>query len=197
MYTQIPTSFTQEVKFKALYPDVQMPKYAHDNDAGFDLIAYHFLEYHAFRANGTPFKDKIDPNAKSITLVPHSRLLVGCGFELEFPEGLMLEVKSRSGNALNLGLCMANGVGTIDSDYRGEMGILLLNSSDYPIEISIGDKVGQAILMPYYKASFIKVYELSETKRGKGGFGSTDTDSTYDPLGVEKRGYPSRDNAKL
>lgn len=167
--------FIQQVKFKRLFDDpiIKIPQYAHEGDVGFDLIAYRFVERHSFRMNGTPVRDVPDIAIKTITLVPHARLLIGTGYALELPQGLQLEIRGRSGNALNKGLVLAHGVGTIDNKFRGEIAFIALNTSDYAIEISLGDKIGQAVLMPYYMASFEVVSGLSETTRGDNGFGST------------------------
>lgn len=208
-------SIAYDVKFKKLYPDAEIPQYAHEGDVGFDLIAHNFIEHHSFRMNGTPVRDKIDPEAKSILLIPHSRLLVGCGYALELPVGLQLEIRGRSGNALERGIVLAHGTGTIDNGYRGEISFLVLNTSDYATDIVLGEKIGQGVLMPYYVASFIEVTELSETSRGEKGFGSTgykafmsnsagvhiddpipDRPTKYDKS-IEKRGYPDKDNTRI
>lgn len=177
---------TYQVKFKKLFPEVEIPKYANNGDVGFDLIAHSFGDMYSTMVNGQANPTNMK-RATSITLAPHNRVLVNVGYAIELPKGLQIEIRGRSGNALKKGLVLAHGVGTIDNSYRGELGFLALNCSDYPIEVSLGDKIGQAVLMPYYIASFLEVEELSKTERGVAGFGSTDLASNKENLKINSK----------
>lgn len=162
-----------EIKFKKLTDTATVPQYATEGSAGFDLVADSFKIFYdqvGVGQNGM----NISPECKSILLTPHSRLLIGCGYAVAIPLGFQLEVRPRSGKALKEGVTVMNAPGTIDSDYRGEIGVILHNSSKYCITIEVGDKIAQAVLMPHFVASFNVVNELPETERGIGGYGSTD-----------------------
>lgn len=162
------------VKLKKLYPNVEIPQYATEGDVGFDLVAHNFKDMYVSMINGEYHPTSMQ-NKSQVQLPPHARILVGCGFSIELPKGTQLEIRGRSGNALRRGVVVCHGVGTIDNSYRGEIGVLVLNTSDYPVDIKVGDKVGQGVLMPYLLVSFTEVDKLSETDRGVNGFGSTDT----------------------
>lgn len=162
------------VKLKKLYPNVEIPQYATEGDVGFDLVAHNFKDMYVSMINGEYHPTSMQ-NKSQVQLPPHARILVGCGFSIELPKGTQLEIRGRSGNALRRGVVVCHGVGTIDNSYRGEIGVLVLNTSDYPVDIKVGDKVGQGVLMPYLLVSFTEVDKLSETYRGVNGFGSTDT----------------------
>lgn len=137
------------IKIKRLREGVRLPEYATDGSAGMDVYAN-----------------------SDLSVPGNSTMRVDCGFSVEVPEGYELQVRSRSGLAFR-GLTVANSPGTIDSDYRGEIGVLL-NSCDYRgHEFNVGDRVAQLVLAPVYKAAWVEVDELSETVRGEGGFGST------------------------
>jgi len=101
------------------------------------------------------------------------RVLIGTGIFVVIPEGYQLEIRSRSGQALKKGLVVLNQPGTIDSDYRGEVGVILFNSNEHLVKVELGERIAQGILMPAFQAEFILVDELSDTERGQGGFGST------------------------
>jgi dUTP pyrophosphatase len=101
--------------------------------------------------------------------------LVPTGLAIAIPEGYEGQVRPRSGLALKQGIGMLNAPGTIDADYRGEIGIILFNFSDKPFIIQRGDRIAQLVFARVEKASFVKVASLSETERGTGGFGHTGT----------------------
>lgn len=161
------------VKFKPLYENVKLPQYATEFSSGFDLIIHNFKQAYSSNNQSIGPIEFLMYKKDYFLLLPHSRILVGCGYALEIPAGKELQIRSRSGLAFKSGICMANGVGTVDSDYRGEMSVLLLNSSEFAYQITIGDRVAQAIIVDHCTASFEIVDELSETKRGEGGFGHT------------------------
>ncbi len=127
-----------------------MPAYATDGAAGMDIVS-----------------------AESVTISPNARCAVATGFAMAIPEGFEMQVRPRSGLALKHGVTVPNTPGTIDSDYRGELKIILINHGDDPFVIERGDRIAQMILAPVVRASWSEVSDLSETKRGAGGFGST------------------------
>ena len=189
-----------EIQFKKLYPDVQIPAYATIGSAGFDLVAHNFKEYYiagnkTINPNMKSAKaEKIAEGlwqlpdgrqikcstyewgepASEVQMYPNSRLLVGCGFSVAIPEGYVMDIRTRSGGALKSGLVVLNSPGTIDSDYRGEIGAILHNNSTDSIIIRKGFKVAQALVLKFDVVIFKEVQELSATERGTGGFGSTD-----------------------
>lgn len=106
-------------------------------------------------------------------LEPLERRLVPTGIRMAIPRGFEGQVRPRSGLALKHGISMVNSPGTIDSDYRGEIGVLLVNLGQNRVEFKSGDRVAQLVICPVVQASLSVVAELSETVRGSGGFGST------------------------
>jgi len=111
-----------------------------------------------------------------ITIEPGQIVLVKTGIYVELPIGIEMQIRARSGLAVKHGLTMVNGVGTLDSDYRGEVGVPLINLSQEPYTIKVGERVAQMILAKYETADFDEVEdyeELEKTERGKGGYGST------------------------
>ncbi|MCF6459888.1 dUTP diphosphatase [Clostridium sp. Cult3] len=109
----------------------------------------------------------------SITLKPFDRVLVPTGLYLSIPEGYEGQVRARSGLALKHGICLANGIGTIDSDYRGEIGVILVNLGKEDYVINRGDRIAQMVFLKYEKVELMEVDTLDDTKRGTGGFGHT------------------------
>ncbi len=99
--------------------------------------------------------------------------LVSTGLYMEIPFGYEAQIRCRSGLALKHGLMMVNGIGTIDSDYRGEIKIIFTNCTDVPYQIKKGDRIAQMVFCKYMKAEFIETSELESTKRSEGGFGSS------------------------
>ena len=110
------------------------------------------------------------------TLKPLERAMIPTGLFFEIPKGIEGQVRARSGLSLKKGITLINGIGTIDSDYRGELGILVVNLSDEAVTIEDGDRIAQMVFMAYEVAHWVQVEsldELSETERGEGGFGHT------------------------
>ncbi len=138
-------------------PAVPLPDYATAGAAGADL-----------RAN-LATADR----ARGLTVAPGARVLVPTGLAMAIPEGFELQIRPRSGLALRHGITLANAPGTIDSDYRGEVGVILLNTGSEPVVIGHGDRIAQAVLAPVVRAAFALVETLEATARGAGGFGST------------------------
>ncbi len=108
-----------------------------------------------------------------ITLKPMERKLIKTGLFIELPKGTEAQVRPRSGLALKKGISVLNSPGTIDADYRGEIGVILINLSNEAFEVNQGDRIAQLVFTQYQQAEFIEVEQLSETQRGEGGFGST------------------------
>lgn len=111
--------------------------------------------------------------AAGITLQPMQRLIVPTGFRVEVPIGYEMQIRPRSGLALKHGITLPNTPGTIDSDYRGPLGVALVNLGDRDYIVQHGDRIAQMIVAPVVQARFAVVEHLSETDRGEGGFGST------------------------
>lgn len=106
-----------------------------------------------------------------LTLAPGARVLVPTGLRVELPEGYEMQIRPRSGLALKHGIAVLNSPGTIDADYRGEIGIILANLSAEAFTIAPGDRIAQMVIARYAHAEWIPVAVLSETERGDGGFG--------------------------
>ena len=139
---------------------VPLPAYATAGAAGADL-----------RANLRP-----EDREAGIVLAPGARALVPTGLIVEVPEGYELQLRPRSGLALKHGITMTNAPGTVDSDYRGPLGVILMNAGAEAFTVAHGERIAQAVLAPVTRALFEPAEALSETARGKGGFGSTGRD---------------------
>lgn len=113
------------------------------------------------------------PNCEPISLMPGARALVPTGLRIEIPNGYEVQIRPRSGLALKHGITLPNAPGTIDSDYRGPLGVIVLNAGELPFAIQHGDRIAQMVVAPVVQARFELVSGLSETDRGEGGFGST------------------------
>ena len=125
---------------------------------------------------GTPLSAGMDLRAhldKPITLKPLERRLVPTGLFMELPEGFEAQIRPRSGLALKKGISVANSPGTIDADYRGEIGIILINLSDVSFVINDGERICQMVINKVEKVSWTQVASLEDSERGAGGFGHT------------------------
>lgn len=111
--------------------------------------------------------------AAGVTLQPMERRIIPTGFRVEIPPGFEMQIRPRSGLALKHGITLPNTPGTIDSDYRGPLGVALVNLGATPYTIHHGDRIAQMIVAPVVQVSFAVVEHLSDTDRGAGGFGST------------------------
>ena len=131
-----------------------LPSYATDGAAGMDLLA---------------------AVMSSVVIPPGGRMLVPTGLRLAIPPGYELQVRPRSGLALKNGIVLPNSPGTIDEDYRGELGVIVMNAGDAPFTVERGMRIAQAVIAPVVRASWHEVAELPDTARGTGGFGSTGT----------------------
>ena len=112
-------------------------------------------------------------SAEDVTLAPGARHAVATGLSMAIPHGYEIQVRPRSGLALKHGITVPNTPGTIDSDYRGELKVILINLGAEPFVIQRGDRVAQLVLAPVVQAAWEEVAELDSTERGEGGFGST------------------------
>jgi dUTP pyrophosphatase len=112
-------------------------------------------------------------SAEDVTIAPGARHAVATGLALAIPPGFEIQVRPRSGLALKHGISVPNTPGTIDSDYRGEVKVILINLGADAFEVRRGDRVAQLVLAPVTRAAWLAVEELDETARGEGGFGST------------------------
>ena len=131
-------------------------------------------EYPAYQTNGASGMDlRAYLPEGELTLNPGDRFPVPTGLFLAIPEGYEAQVRARSGLALKYGIGLPNGVGTIDSDYRGELKVLLINWGKEPFVIRDGDRIGQLVVARYEKVEWEPVGALPDTERGTGGFGST------------------------
>ena len=113
------------------------------------------------------------PETAPLTLAPGARALVPTGVSIGLPLGYEAQVRPRSGLALKHGVTCLNSPGTIDSDYRGEVGVILINHGQEPFVIKRGERIAQMIISPVVQSSWVEVETLDETARGVGGFGST------------------------
>ena len=113
------------------------------------------------------------PDRGKIVLMPGERALVPTGLRIEIPDGYEVQVRPRSGLALKHGITLPNAPGTIDSDYRGPLGVIVLNAGQDRFEIAHGDRIAQLVVAPVVQARFQLTGHLRQTERGAGGFGST------------------------
>lgn len=136
--------------FKKIHPDAVLPAYAHPSDAGMDLRS-----------------------VADIVIAPGKRALVPTGLVMLLPPGYEAQVRPRSGLALKHGVTVLNTPGTIDSGYRGEVGVILANFGDADFQVKKGDKIAQAVIAPVTQPEIVETDIVDETDRGEGGFGST------------------------
>ena len=129
-------------------------------------------EYETAGAAGADLKANFADRG-TITLYPGEPTLIPTGFYVAVQSGYELQVRPRSGLALKNGITVPNSPGTVDCDYRGKLGVILLNTGDVPFEVKHGDRIAQAVISPVVQGFFAAVDALDETKRGTGGFGST------------------------
>lgn len=130
--------------------------------------------YQTAGAAGADICANFPPGARDgLTLPPGGRALVPTGLRIAVPAGYELQIRPRSGLALKHGITLPNAPGTVDEDYRGALGVIVLNAGTEPFTISHGMRIAQAVLAPVVRAGFALVEALDETERGAGGFGST------------------------
>lgn len=144
---------TKMIKVKKIHHQAVIPNYSYASDSGFDL---HSVE--------------------SITVPPFGRALVPTGIKVEFDEGLELQIRPKSGLAINQGITVLNTPGTVDSGYNGEIKVIVFNTNNYPYTIEMGQKIAQGVLCPVINGRYVNIQEvdeLGEKDRGENGFGST------------------------
>lgn len=146
----MPSEIPVLVKRLPHFADLELPAYATEGAAGMDVLA-----------------------AEDVTLAPGGRHAVATGLAVAIPHGFEIQVRPRSGLALKHGISVPNTPGTIDSDYRGELKVIVINHGTETFTIHRGDRIAQLVLAPVTRASWLPVEELDETLRGEGGFGST------------------------
>ena len=156
---------------------VKTPKYATPGSSGFDLQAIDILKMYKDGAE-LPHEEiskrvSRDPKSETIVIGPGEVALFSCGFKIAIPYGYELQVRSRSGTSLKRGLVVLNQPGTIDSDYRGTVGMIIKNTTDKHSVVTFGEALAQVVICPIERAYFNIVEDLPDTKRGAGGFGST------------------------
>ena len=137
------------------------------------LPGSHGLPLPTYASAAAAGADLCSAEPESLTLAPGQRAAVATGIKLEIPSGFEAQIRPRSGLALKHGLTVVNAPGTIDSDYRGEVKVLLVNLGSEPVHIARGERIAQLVVAPVTRASFVEVVELGESERGSGGFGST------------------------
>lgn len=115
------------------------------------------------------------PGGRAVVLEPGARALIPTGLRLEIPDGYEVQIRPRSGLALKHGITLPNAPGTIDSDYRGPLGVIVMNAGEVPFTVGHGDRIAQMVVAPVRRARFDEVGALGDTARGAGGFGSTGT----------------------
>jgi dUTP pyrophosphatase len=140
----------QPIQILRLNKELPLPRYARDGDAGFDLLA-----------------------SAALTLEPGERRLVPTGVALAIPDGYVGLVHPRSGLAAKHGITVLNAPGTIDSGFRGEIQVILWNTSDKPFNIEQADRIAQLVVQEFVTADLLEVLYLDDTERGQAGFGST------------------------
>jgi dUTP pyrophosphatase len=129
------------------------------------------LDLPAYATEGAAGMDVL--SAEDVTIVPGGRHAVATGIAVAIPPGFEIQVRPRSGLALKHGITVPNTPGTIDSDYRGELKVILINHGADPFDVRRGDRVAQLVLAPVTRATWLEAEELDDTARGAGGFGST------------------------
>lgn len=145
-------STSPRVQFKKLHPAATLPEYMSKLAAGMDICAC--LE-------------------QSVNLPPGNRQLIPTGLAVAIEPGYEIQVRPRSGLALHRGISLVNSPGTIDADYRGEIGVILINHGEEVFNVCHGDRIAQLVVAPVAQAHITEVAELSVTTRGAGGFGHT------------------------
>lgn len=139
-----------QLRLLKLHPDAIIPQYQHEGDSGVDLHA-------------------IEP----VAIAPHKTALIKTGLAAEIPIGTELQIRPRSGLALKQSITVLNTPGTVDANYRGEIGVILINHSDYTFHVEVGMRVAQMVMSPVIRPEIIVVDTITESNRGTGGFGST------------------------
>jgi len=174
-------SETVTVKVKKLFLDAKLPVFSTAGAAGADLYAHisHGPDAMYSRREGDPFIGQSPNSGMRYTKGPYTRIppggraVIGAGIAIEIPPGYEAQVRPRSGLAAKYGISIANTPGTIDSDYRGEVGAILINHGTDSFDVCDGDRIAQIVVKPVLDVEFDEVDNLTDTERGDGRFGST------------------------
>jgi dUTP pyrophosphatase len=142
----------QNLRIQRIHPNAKLPEYAHPGDAGLDLFS-----------------------VEETVIQPGESKLIGTGIVIELPENTEAQIRPRSGLALKNQITVLNSPGTIDYGYRGQVGVILINHGTKPFTVESGMKIAQMVIAPVMSVNVIDSKDLTETKRGEGGFGSTGT----------------------
>lgn len=157
-----------KVEFKKLYKGSILPKKAHESDAGMDLYA------HSFMTCMGPTMVALDSRITEQLIAPGARILVKCGFGMALPVGYEAQVRPRSGLALKHGITVVNSPGTIDANFRNEVGVILMNTGHNAFRVSTGDRIAQMVIQQLPDVEIVEVDALSDSsERGMAGFGSS------------------------
>lgn len=153
---------------------VEIPKYGTPGSSGFDLKAVKVLKLYKGNKE-VDLGEKLQNSVakRYLFLRAGERVLLGTGLKIAVPFGYELQVRSRSGTSLKRGLVVTNSPGTVDCDYRGEIGLIISNTTPYLAKIDLGEALAQGVICPVEQVSFNQVESLTETERGEGGYGST------------------------
>lgn len=141
-----------KIRIKTLHADAVYPEYQTAHAAGMDIVAC------------------LDA---PVTIAPHERAIIPTGFAIALPPGYEAQIRARSGMAAKYGIMPANGVGTIDADYRGEVGVILLNTSNEAFTVEPGMRIAQMVVTKYETVQWQEAAELDTTERGDGAYGHT------------------------
>ena len=162
-----------EIKVKRINEKAILPIKATDGSAGYDLFAYRLVDIYSGNEKVDDEKLKNIKEKEHFFLRAGERALVSTGLIMEIPKGYVGNIRPRSGKALKQGLMVANSPGTIDSDYRSEVGVILYNPTQRLLKVELGEKIAQLVITTHEEVNFTETKELTETERGAGGFGST------------------------
>lgn len=152
----------------------ELPSYGSVEAAGCDLRADLWSIKEKFLFDTEIVRNE-DNTVKGLLIHPGGRALISTGIQIALPVGYEAQIRPRSGLALKNGISVVNSPGTIDSDYRGDIGIILINHGFEPFMVEQGDRIAQMVIVKHEQAEFVEVQELDETSRGDGGFGHTGT----------------------
>lgn len=162
------------VKIKTKDNTVLIPKFQTKGAAGMDISAHSYCYPYEYPYDlKTEYNFTYEEKSTIIHLQPGERVLIKTGLFVEIPEGYEAQVRPRSGLALKHGITIVNSPGTIDSDFRGEIGVILLNTGEDSFDIKKGDRIAQLVFTKVEQPELVLENDLSETERSDGGFGST------------------------
>jgi dUTP pyrophosphatase len=162
----------KQIKFIRESSDIEIPSYATKDSSGMDIRAYLPYDKSYMGEGFRVYASQKGDNYNYIELHAGGRILIPSGIKVEVPKGYEIQVRPRSGLALKHGIGLLNSPGTIDADYRGDVGVILVNHSNKSFHIENGDRIAQLVFAKVTQVSLVEE-EISETERGEGGFGHT------------------------